>query len=243
MPPFLTHFLELLAAHVLAGLVLAGAGFALSVWLWEPAKRYWKARSWLNRAVAVGVRNFFPSRESYAVDRPLAFVDYLSSAGHDLSYFGHWLAFSIEQHDTLNTLCTRAAAGVKVKLVLLDPELPQDILETYAAYLNESAASLRAQITSTWTRVHEARASLGTAHQRNLDLRRHREFIPFSAFWFDRSREGEHILIDVKIFGMPRRDAFGIELHPAAQASSRHPSLFHRFATSLDKLNESSNEY
>ncbi len=89
MAEFLAHFLELLAAHVLAGLVLSAAGAVLMVRLWEPAKRYWRARSWLNRAVSVGIRNFFPSRESYSTDRPLAFVDYIQSAKHELTYFGH----------------------------------------------------------------------------------------------------------------------------------------------------------
>jgi hypothetical protein len=127
MKDFALHVLEIVSAHTVALLILTGAGGYLLTRYWEPAKRYWNARRWLGRAVGVGIRNFFPSRESYSVDRPLAFADYLMSARRSLRYFGHWLAFTIEQHHTLQTLCEMAESGKEVQLVLLDPDLPDPI--------------------------------------------------------------------------------------------------------------------
>ncbi|MBE0547965.1 MAG: hypothetical protein IH627_10005 [Rubrivivax sp.] len=238
MPQFIAHFLELLAAHILAGLFLSAAGAVLIVRLWEPAKRYWRARSWLNRAVSVGVRNFFPSRESYSTDRSLAFVDYIRSAKHELTYFGHWLAFTVEQHNTLETLVDHAKSGVHIRLVLLHEALSPDVLSTYARYFGEDEPKLRAEIAETWRRVRLAQRQLGASEQSRFELRAHREFIPYSAFWFDPRHEGEHILIDMKLFASPRRHAYGIELHPQPSTSSRYPSLFERYADSLRRLQD-----
>lgn len=236
MLAFLTHFLELLAAHVLAGLVLSTLGVALSLWLWKPAKRFWNARRWLNRAISVGVRNFFPSRESYSVDRSLAFSDYLESAKYEFTYFGHWLAFSVEQHNILETLIQQVKRGVLVRLVLLDPTLPPDVLTTYSRYFGEDAPKLANEVADTWKRVKAAQLELGASEKSNFKLFAHSEFIPYSAFWFDPNHPCEHILIDTKLFGAPRRDAYGIELHPTKDESSRYPSLFRRYADSLTRL-------
>ena len=238
MKEFVVHFLELLAAHILAGLVLSATAAVLIVRLWEPAKRYWRARSWLNRAVSVGVRNFFPSRESYSTDRSLGFVDYIRSAKHELTYFGHWLAFTVEQHNTLEALVGQVKAGVHIRLVLLDETLSQDVLSTYARYFGEDEPKLRGEIAETWRRVRLAQRELGASEQRGFELRAHREFIPYSAFWFDPRHDGEHILIDMKLFASPRRDAYGLELHPQLTTSSRYPSLFQRYADSLGRLQD-----
>ena len=127
-----------------------------------------------------------------------------------------------------------------VQLVLLDPNLPENILETYARYLGEDSASLRNEIKSSWQKVREARGSLGARGREFLSLRRHIEFIPYSAFWFDRDQSGPHILIDMKLFGASRKDAYGIELHPVEQTSSRYPSLYERYAESLGQLEDRS---
>lgn len=242
MSNFFIHFLELLAAHILAGLVLSTLGVALSVWLWGSAKRFWNARSWLARAVTVGVRNFYPSRESYSTDRLLAFSDYLRSAEFEFTYFGHWLAFSVEQHNTLETLIQQAKRGVLVRLVLLDSNLPSDVLTTYSRYFGEDASKLGNEVDETWRRVKAAQLELGTSERQNFKLFSHSEFIPYSAFWFDPNHPGEHILIDMKLFAAPRRDAYGIELHPTKDESSRYPSLFRRYADSLDRLRNLSTE-
>lgn len=238
MQQFLAHFLELLAAHILAALVLSSVGVFVTVRLWDPARRYWRARAWLNRAVSVGIRNFFPSRESYATDRSLAFVDYLCSAKFELIYIGHWLAFTVEQHNTLQALVQQAKAGVHIRLILLDEELSQDVLATYARYFCEDEAKLRSDVAETWRRVRIAQRELGAADQAYFELRAHREFIPYSAFWFDPARDGEHILIDMKLFALARRDAYGIELHPTTTTTSRYPSLFRRYADSLRHLQQ-----
>jgi hypothetical protein len=236
MKDFAMQVAELVFAHIVSLLVIGVVGGFVLTKLWQPAKRYWGARRWFNRAVSVGIRNFFPSRESYSVDRTLAFSDYLSSAERSLRYFGHWLAFTIEQHHTLRTLCNMAESGRGVHLVLLDPSLPEDILETYARYLGEDSASLRDEIKSSWGKVREARSSLSARGRDFLTLRRHIEFIPYSAFWFDRDQNEPHILIDMKLYGASRKDAYGIELHPVEQTSSRYPSLYERYAVSLGKL-------
>jgi hypothetical protein len=240
MKDFAWHVLELLAAETVALLILTALGGFILTKVWEPAKRYWNARRWLSRAVAVGVRNFFPSRESYAVDRPLAFADYLVSARKSLRYFGHWLAFTIEQHHTLQTLCNMAESGKEVQLVLLDPNLPDPILSMYARYLGEDLGTLRNQIRTSWQKVQEARANMSARGRERLDLRRHIEFIPYSAFWFDKNQDAPHILVDMKLYGASRKDAYGIELHPVPQASSRYSSLYERYADSLGKLEDSS---
>lgn len=241
MSNFFAHFLELLSAHILAEIVLTTLGVAL-VGLWKPVKRFWNARRWLARAVSVGVRNFFPSRESYSTDRSLAFSDYIRSAKYEFTYFGHWLAFSVEQHNTLETLIQQAKRGVLVRLVLLDPNLSPDVLATYSRYFGEDSSKLGNKVNETWMRVKAAQLELGASDRDNFKLFSHSEFIPYSAFWFDPNHLGEHILIDTKLFAAPRRDAYGIELHPTKDESSRYPSLFHRYANSLSHLKDLSTE-
>lgn len=241
MLAFFAHPLELLAAHI-AELVFSTLGAAFCIWLWKHAKRFWTARGWLNRAVSVGVRNFFPSRESYSVDRSLAFSDYLGSAKYEFTYFGHWLAFSVEQHNTLETLIQQAKRGVLVRLVLLDPTLSPEVLAAYSRYFGEDAPKLGNEVADTWRRVKAAQLELGASDRKNFKLFAHSEFIPYSAFWFDPNHPGEHILIDTKLFGAPRRDAYGIELHPTKDKSSRYPSLFRRYAESLTRLKAQSEE-
>jgi hypothetical protein len=240
MQKFLIHFAELVAAHVLAALFLSTVGAVLLARFWKPAKRYWQSRSWLNRAVTVGIQNFFPSRESYTTDRRLAFNDYLSSAQHSFIYIGHWLAFTVEQHNTLDTLVTQAKSGKQVKLILLDENLSQDVLATYARYFGETEEKLRSEVKETWRRVRVAQQELGTSEYSRFEIRAHKEFIPYSAFWFDPSRDGEHILIDMKLFASPRRDTYGLELRPTENTTSRYPSLFKRYAESLQRLEKMS---
>lgn len=238
MPQFFAQLPELLVVEVLVGLILTAAGAVFIKRIWEPGKRYWRARAWLNRAVSVGVRNFYPSRESYSTDRSLAFVDYIRSAKHELTYFGHWLAFTVEQHNTLEALVDHAKSGVRIRLVLLHEALSPDVLSTYARYFGEEEIKLRDEIAETWRRVRLAQRELGASEQSLFELRAHREFIPYSAFWFDPRHEGEHILIDMKLFASPRRHAYGIELHPQPSTSSRYPSLFERYADSLRRLQD-----
>ncbi len=227
---------EIVVGHMAAILLLTLAAGFLARRFWDPAKKYFVARAWLERAVAVGIRNFFPSRESYAADRRLAFSDYLQSAKRNLRYFGHWLAFTIEQNYTLNTLCKMAESGKAVQLILLDPELPDNVLAMYARYLGDDLESLRAEIRTTWTKLLEARDSLSAHGREFLGLRAHQEFIPYSAFWFDRDQDAPHILIDMKLYGASRKDAYGLELHPVTETSSRYPSLYQRYADSLARL-------
>ncbi len=122
--------------------------------------------------------------------------------------------------------------------MLLDENLSPDVLSTYARYFGEDEPKLRAEVAETWRRVRLAQRELGASEQRQFELRAHREFIPYSAFWFDPRHEGEHILIDMKLFALPRRDAYGVELHPQPITSSRYPSLFQRYADSLHCLQD-----
>lgn len=231
---------EILAAHVIADLIIlgfGGLGIALS---WGKVRRYWRNRRWGLRGAAVGITDFFPSRESYAADRKLAFEDYIKSARKSLQYFGHWLAFTMEQHHTLDTLCAMANAGKHVQLTLLDPDLSPSVLTAYAHYFGEDELALQLRLQTAWQRIREAKARLGHDGRKCLELRRHQEFIPYSAFWFDRDQDDSHILVDMKIYAASRKDAYGVELRPIKGTTSRYPSLFARYATSLTRLEQQS---
>lgn len=195
-----------------------------------------KARSWLQRIPETGVSNFFQNRESYQKDRKLSFIEYISSAKNSLSYCGHWLAFSIDQHNTLESLCGLAQEGKSVQLILLDPNLPAEVLRTYATYFNESEEYLRNQICNNWEKVLAAKKMLGEKAQSCLELRKHQEFISYSSFWFDKNHVQQHILIDVKIFGISRRDSYGIELKPTNESVRSDASLFERYSRSIECL-------
>lgn len=215
------------------------AGGALAYYAKEPIQKKWatfKARSWLQRIPATGISNFYPNRDSYQKDRGQSFLEYISSAKNSLSYCGHWLAFSIDQHNTLESLCKLAQEGKHVQLILLDPNLPAELLKTYATYFNESEDYLRNQISNTWDKVTTARKMLGEKHQTCLELRKHQEFISYSSFWFDRDHVQQHILVDVKIFGISRRDSYGIELKPTSSDSDCNASLFKRYSKSIESL-------
>ena len=233
---FVGRCLEVMASHLVAEAILATLGALIIVRIWNPLKHQLAARKWCARAIDVGIRNFYPDRESYARDRPLLFAPYLQSTKHSLRYVGHWLAFTIEQHQMMKTLCEIANSGRKVHLVLLNPEIPANILETYARYFGEDEKSLRSEIRNTWESVRAEWRSLSAQGKECMDLRMHCEFIPYSAFWFDRDHSYGHILIDMKIYGATRKDAYGIELHSASGVQSSYPSLFKRYATSLALL-------
>lgn len=239
MIDFLNDLLSPFFARV--GVVAAGtlAGGAVAYYVKDPLISKWtafKARSWLQRIPATGVSNFFPNRESYQKDRELSFLEYISSAKNSLSYCGHWLAFSIDQHNTLESLCELAQSGKSVQLILLDPNLPAEVLATYATYFNESEEYLRNQICNTWDKVTAAKKVLGNKAQSCLELRKHQEFISYSSFWFDKDHTQQHILIDVKIFGISRRDSYGIELKPMIGAVKSNTSLFERYSRSIESL-------
>ncbi len=240
MVDLLKHVTELILAHLVAGSILGTLGVWVTVKLWKPARKCWSVRKWFARILKVGIRNFYPSRESYARDRPLPFGDYLNSTKSSLRYIGHWLAFTIEQHQMLDTLCAISNSGRRVHLILLDPELPRDVLAAYARYFGEEEATLHLDITSTWKRVQAARETLSAKGRACLELRRHIEFIPYSAFWFDQESDGQHILIDMKLYGASRKDAYGIEIEPVQQESAAYPSLFDRYAKSLALLEQRS---
>lgn len=231
LSPFLTR------TGVVAASTLAGG--AVAYYVKDPLINKWttfKARSWLQRIPATGVSNFFPNRENYQKDRELSFLEYISSAKVSLSYCGHWLAFSIDQHNTLETLCELAQSGKNVQLILLDPSLPLEVLATYATYFNETEEYLRNQIHNTWAKVTDAKKKLGQKAQSCLELRKHQEFISYSSFWFDKNHAQQHILIDVKIFGISRRDSYGIELKPTSGAVKSNASLFERYSRSIESL-------
>ena len=233
MGEFVKHVMDLIVGHVAASIVIGIVGTIIA-FAWKPVALYMRARSWLNRAVKSGVRNFFSNRESYSRDRKLAFADYLRSAEHGLTYFGHWLAFTIDQLNTLDVLCAMANSGKKIQLVLLSPDLPRLILANYARYLGEDEDQLSEEIKTTWRKVKEARATLSATGRDCLELRQHSEFIPYSAFWFDREHSKQHILIDMKLYGASRKDAYGLELVPMGEG--RSPSLYERYARSLKQL-------
>jgi hypothetical protein len=240
MIEFLKHVAELVFAHVVAGAILGTLGVWVALKLWKPARNFWAVRKWFDRVMKVGVRNFYPSRESYARDRSLPFGDYLNSSRRSLRYIGHWLAFTIEQHQMLDTLCAISNSGRKVQLILLDPGLPSDVLAAYARYLGEDETGLLRDITTTWNKVREARDTLSAKGRACLELKRHIEFIPYSAFWFDRDTDGQHILIDMKLYGASRKDAYGLEIEPTKEGSTAYPSLFDRYARSLALLEQRS---
>ena len=134
-----------------------------------------------------------------------------------------------------------AGSGVAIKLVLLRPDLPKEILNVYARYLAEDPVALETKLVAAWKKIREAKAQMAAGQRRNLQLLSHSEFIPYSAFWFDCGHPGEHILIDMKIFGAARKEAYGMELQPpSGEESSRYPSLHIRYATSLGKLEDQS---
>lgn len=236
MTAFAQSVFENFTANLIASAFIGLFGALVIAKLWRPTITYIQIRKWFSRAVEVGIHDFFPSRESYAVDRKLAFSDYIHSANMSLRYFGHWLAFTIDQHGMLETLCAMANSGKSVKLVLLDPQLPDEILAAYARYLGESETELRSKINTTWEKIVAAKHTLSATGKKCLELRRHQEFIPYSAFWFDKDQSDQHILIDMKLYGEPRKNAYGIELHPVTQKSSRYPSLFERYTCSLNSL-------
>lgn len=224
-----------LTEHVLE-LVILGLAGVLFVKYIKPVIKYIKNRKWMERAVVVGIRNFYPSRESYTKDRDLAFIDYIQSAQKSLHYYGHWLAFTNDQHGISDTLCQMAESGKEINLILLDPSLPREIWVTYGRYLGEDASKLREAVEITWKKFSVAKQSLSKLGQKNLRLKRHIEFIPYSAFWFDKDHSHQHILIDMKLYGATRKDTYGMELQPVKASSSRTPSLFDRYAESLQRL-------
>lgn len=229
--PFLTRTM------FIAVTTLAGTGIA--IYFKEPIVRKWetfKARKWLQRVPASGVSNFFPNRDSYHKYRDITFLEYIASANHTLSYCGHWLAFTIDQHNTLDALCDLAKGKKHVQLTLLDPELSEEVLISYATYFNEDKDYLLNQIKNTWNKVETAKKNLDTQSQENFELRKHKEFISYSSFWFDKGHENQHILIDAKIFGISRRDSYGVELKPSKNLVSSNISLFDRYSKSIEVL-------
>lgn len=196
----------------------------------------WKLRKLsglVSRMMKSGITDFFPDRDSYTRDRRLSLEDYLQTAKTDLTYIGHWMAVSIDQRHTLDSIKDILHSGKNVGLILLSKNLSPEILASYARFFGKSEADFQFQIDSGWATLQKWKSTLGTDELKSLTIKSHGEFICHSAFVFDKGQSGGKILIDQKIWGLDRKNSFGFELSCKEDEKQNSRTLFDRYSRSL----------
>ena len=188
----------------------------------------------MNRA---GIANVFASRDEYARNRrPSSVTDYMATAEHELVYVGFWLAQASEIEPLRQTLRLMLDSGVRVGLVLLDPDMNEAQLERVASVLGLSGAALRARLTTGWGDLLSFWGDLPDGVASRLALQRHCEHLQASAFIFDRGHRSAKALIDIKLYGLGRHESLGLELRPPKRGVDR--SLYGRVTRSFELVSE-----
>ncbi|MGP8436152.1 hypothetical protein ACT2FY_18205 [Paraburkholderia fungorum] len=205
---------------------------ALAAWSWKLKK----LSGFVSRMMRSGVTDFFPDRDSYTRDRKGNLEQYLQTAKTDLTYIGHWMAVTIDQRHTLDTIKSMLQNGKQISLILLNNNLPSDTLASYARFFGKTDTEFQSQIESGWNVIRKWRQTLGADEAKLLTIKFHVEFICHSAFVFDRGQESGKILIDQKIWGLDRKNSFGFEVSSARGDKSGERTLFERYSKSLKGL-------
>lgn len=201
-----------------------------------------KSKKLLNRLKNAAVKFIYTNRDSYTKDRKKSFEKYIESAEISFLYFGHWLAVSLDQKNTLNSLEKILNSERKATIIMIKKDLDESLINYYSELYNEDPENLKRNIKQNWNDVLNWRDSLSTIQQSNLSLREHTKKVSFSAFSFDRESPKNHILIDQKIWGLKRRDSFGIELCKK-MSKGKERTLYCRYAECLLNLERTSTEY
>jgi hypothetical protein len=185
-----------------------------------------------------GIISFFPNRDSYTRDRPQSLEKYLETAEHSLLYVGHWLAVSIDQKNILDTFRNILLNKKTVTIVMLSDNLNPEIITKYANFFGRPAEDIKKQIENCWAIIDEWRLKLGAEEQKKLILKVHSEFIGHSAFLFDLGQKKSKALIDQKLWGLDRKNSYGIEFIANQKIDAEENTLFFRYMNSIIKLND-----
>lgn len=185
-----------------------------------------------------GVVSFFPDRDSYAKDRKLSLEDYVKTAKKTLCYAGHWLAVSADHRKILDSFEGVVRSEGRITIVMLDPNLNDELLAAYSKFFSRPREDLRQQISASWARIEGWKRTVGERDRQRITLKRHSEFVSNSAFFFDEGLKSQKILVDQKIWGLDRAMSFGLELACDPKKKHKSCSLFSRYANSIANLQQ-----
>lgn len=233
----MTEFLNNISANLVSNVIWIALLFAAGL-LTYFFKRGFQAARLFKHLKQNGIISFFPNRDSYTKDRPQSLEKYLETADHSLLYVGHWLAVSTDQRDTLAALRNILLGKKTVTIVMLSDELTPELLTAYANFFGRPVQDIQNQIQAGWTIVGSWSHTLGAEERNKLVLKSHSEFIGHSAFAFDLGQKKSKILIDQKLWGLDRKNSYGIELIANPKVDVIENTLFSRYANSIAKLHQ-----
>lgn len=161
-----------------------------------------------------GGLNFFSNREAYTRHKDHGSADsYITQQTKaEIIYVGFYLAQSCDIGNILNCLVSLANKGISVKVVLLDPSSPN--ISATADFFMINKEHLVSCINETKNKLLRARrTSVSQDNKKKLSVYLHNKSITASAFIIDGTMpKVGRILLDHKLYGVPRENSYGIEL-------------------------------
>ena len=226
-------FAQDIASNIVAALLIMALVACASYFTFGRLRRNWRMLRYARRMKRGGVTNFFCTRQEFTTLRHGRTIsEYLLLARKELIYVGFYLSGGTDRAKVDDVLSTLLQRGCRIELVLLDPDLEDNLLRCVESFLGIATGTLRVTLQHAIGHFRSFAADLSTQDRQRFTVRVHREILSSSAFLIDYDDADGRVLVDTKIHGAGRDFSYAIEFARCPPA----PSLASEYAKSFKKI-------